>query len=64
MKLPPEDLNPNHCPHTPQAFIFVERPLHQGCAVVAAIQLTLTINCNNSKKLSTEPTEIVENNNT
>ena len=35
VKFSPGDLNPGLClPHTPQAFILVEWPTHQGCAVV------------------------------
>ena len=34
VKLPPRDLNPGPWPHTPQIFILVKWPSHQGCAVV------------------------------
>ena len=50
VKLPPEDLNPgpypslpphtpHPTPHTPQAFIFVKRSPHQGCAVIWVLEL-------------------------
>ena len=35
VKLPPGDLNLALAPNTPQVFIVVELPPHQGCAVVS-----------------------------
>ena len=34
VKFPSGDLNPDPCSHTSQIFIFVEKSLHQGCAIV------------------------------